>query len=122
MGLLVVTQEEKKIAIKVWYITEFDEPDESEWPRIITELSKHFGLHLETIKKSFTVCHNGEGVKEKWMKGAGQKLKLVLDDPRLIAGAVALNGSTLPKKATDICNAVNQLKFPEEFEEKYSIC
>ena len=51
MGLLVVTQEEKRIAVKVCYITEFDEPDESEWPTIITELSKRFGLHPHTIRK-----------------------------------------------------------------------
>ena len=52
------------------------------------------------------------------MKGAGWKFKLDPDNPGLIAGASALNGSTSPKMATEICNAVNQLKFPEEFEEK----
>ena len=56
------------------------------------------------------------------MKGAGRKCKLEADNPGLIAGAAALNGSTSPKMATEICNAVNQLKFPEEFEEKYKIC
>jgi hypothetical protein len=30
MGLLVVTQEEMRIAVKVCYVTEFDEPDESD--------------------------------------------------------------------------------------------
>ena len=56
------------------------------------------------------------------MKGAGQKCKLEPDNPGLIAGAAALNGSTSPKMATEICNAVNQIKFPEKFEEKYKIC
>ena len=50
------------------------------------------------------------------MKGAGWKCKLEPDNPGLIAGAAALNGSTSPKMATEICNAVNQLKFPEEME------
>ena len=101
MGVLVVTQEEKRIAVKVCYITEFDELDESEWPRIITELSKHFGLHPQTIKKVFTACCNGEGDPEKQMKGAGQKLRLEWDNPRLITGVAALNGSTSPKMATE---------------------
>ena len=56
------------------------------------------------------------------MKGAGWKFKLDPDNPGLIMGAAALNGSTSPKMVTEICNAVNQLKFPEEFEEKYKIC
>ena len=50
------------------------------------------------------------------------EFKLEPDNPGLIVGAAALNGSTSPKMATKICNAVNQLKFPEEFEKKYKIC
>ena len=60
MGLLVVSQEEKRVAVKVCYITEFDEPDESEWPTIIMKLSKCFGLHPQTIRKVFTDCCNGK--------------------------------------------------------------
>ena len=56
------------------------------------------------------------------MKGAGWKCKLEPDNPGLITGAAALNGSTSPKMATEICNAVNQIKFPEKVEEKYKIC
>ena len=35
MGLLVVTQEEMRIAVKVCFATEFNEPDETDWPNII---------------------------------------------------------------------------------------
>jgi hypothetical protein len=40
----------------------------------------------------------------------------------LVADAAALNGSASPNMATEICNAVNQLKFPNDFETKYKIC
>jgi hypothetical protein len=41
----------------------------------------------------------------------------------LIAGAAALNGSTLPNMATEICNAVNiKLNFPNKFETDYFVC
>jgi hypothetical protein len=42
MGLLVVTQEEAHIAVKVSYVMEYGEPDESDWSPIITELSTRF--------------------------------------------------------------------------------
>ena len=102
MGLLVVTQDEKRVAVKVCYITEFDEPDESEWPTIITILSKLFCLHPQTIRKVFTACCNGKEDAEKQMKGAGRKFKLEPDNPGLIVGAAALNGLTSLKMATEI--------------------
>lgn len=49
-------------------------------------------------------------------------MRLDRDNPGLIAGAAALNGSTSPKMATEICNAVNKLKFPDKFEAEYSVC
>ena len=104
MGLLVVTQEEMRITVKVCYVTEFDEPDESDWPKIITELTKCFGLHPQTIRQVFTACCNEEANPEKQKEGAGRKMRLDRDNPGLIAGAAALNGSTSPKMATEICN------------------
>jgi hypothetical protein len=56
------------------------------------------------------------------MKGAGQKPRRDHDNPGLIAGAAALNGSTSSKMATEICNAVNKLKFPNKFEAEYNVC
>ena len=60
MGLLVVTHEELRVAVKVCYITEFNEPDESEWTTIIMELSQCFGLRHTTIRRIFTDCRNGK--------------------------------------------------------------
>jgi hypothetical protein len=39
MGLLVVSQEEMRVALKVCYAVEFEEPDEDRWPAIVGELS-----------------------------------------------------------------------------------
>jgi hypothetical protein len=37
-GLLVVTQEETHVAVKVCYVMEYGEPNEEDWPSIITDL------------------------------------------------------------------------------------
>jgi hypothetical protein len=38
MGLLIVSQEEMRSALKVSYMVEFEEPGEDKWPAIIDEL------------------------------------------------------------------------------------
>jgi hypothetical protein len=120
-GLLVVTQEETRIAVKVCYVMEYEEPDEEDWPSIITELSQRFGVRYRVIKKIFCDCRDGKINLEKQKKGAGRKLKLSRDNAGLIAGAAALNGSASPKMATEICNATNQINFPNEYE-NYRVC
>jgi hypothetical protein len=40
----------------------------------------------------------------------------------LIAGAAALNGSASPSMATEICNAMNQINFHDDFEMHYRVC
>jgi hypothetical protein len=122
MGLLVVTQEETRVAVKVCYIMEFDEPDEADWPPIIAELSARFGVTPMVVKRVFIACRDGKANPEKRKQGSGRKLKLCRDNVGLVAGAAALNGSASPNMATEICNAVNQLKFPNEFETEYKIC
>jgi len=122
MGFLVVTQEELRIAVKVCYVIEFNEPDESDWPKLISQLSTRFGMHYNTVKQLFTSCHDGQTSPEKQMKGAGRKHKLDRNNAGLIAGAAALNGSTSPNMATEICNAVNELNFPDKLKTDYSVC
>jgi hypothetical protein len=80
MGLCVVTQEETRIAIKVCYVMEYGEPNEGDWPSIITELSKRFGVRPTVVKKVFIACRNGSANLEKQKKGAGQKHKLNSDN------------------------------------------
>jgi hypothetical protein len=67
-------------------------------------------------------CHDGKKNSEKQKKGAGRKHKLDCDNAGLIAGVAALNGSASPNMATEICNAVNQANFPNEYETDYKIC
>ena len=122
MGLLVVTQEEMRIAVKVCYAREFNQPDESNWPKIINQLSARFGTNYRSIKQVFTSCRNGQTNPEKQKKGAGRKHKLDRNNAGLIAGAATLNGSASPSMATEICNAVNELNFPNEFKNDYAVC
>jgi hypothetical protein len=122
MGFLVATQEEMQIAVKISYIYEFHEPDENDWPNIIKQLRTRFGLNYSSIKQVFTSCCSGHKHPEKQMPGAGRKHKLGRDNPGLIAGAAALNGSTSPNMATMICNAVNECQYPDDFDANYKVC
>jgi hypothetical protein len=80
MGLLVVTQEEKRIAIKVCYLIEYREPDEDDWPPIITELSSRYGVTSKVVRRVFIACRNGKKNREKQKEGAGLKHKLDCDN------------------------------------------
>lgn len=122
MGLLVVTQEETRVAIKVCYVMEYGEPDEDDWPSIIAELSTRFRVTPKVVRRVFADCRGGKKNAEKQKEGAGRKHKLSHNNAGLIAGAAALNGSASPYMATEICNAVNKTNFPDEYEAQYKIC
>jgi hypothetical protein len=121
-GLLVVTQEETRIAVKVCYVMEYGEPDEEDWSSMIPELSQRFGVSYRVVRNVFQACRDGKSRPEKQKKGAGRKLKLSRDNRGLIAAAAALNGSASPSMATEICNATNKLDFPDDFETQYRVC
>ena len=70
MGLLVVTQEEARIAIKVCYVMEYGEPDKDNWPPIISELLKRFHVTSKVVKRVFLACVNGKD-KTREAKGRG---------------------------------------------------
>ena len=101
---------------------EFHSPDECDWQSIVTTLNVRFGVSRELIRRVFRKCRDGEENPEKQKKGAGRKHRLDAENEGLIAGAAALNGSALPKMATEICNAVNKAAFPEKFESDYKVC
>jgi hypothetical protein len=111
-----------QIAEKVCYIYEFSDPDENDWPNIIKQLRTRFGLNYSSIKQVFTSCCSGHKHPKKQMPGAGRKHKLSRDNPGLIAGAAALNGSQLLNMVTMICNAVTERKYPDDFDTNYRIC
>jgi hypothetical protein len=52
-GLLVVTQEETRIAVEVCYVMEYGEPNKEDWPSMTTELSQRFGFRSRVIKNVF---------------------------------------------------------------------
>jgi hypothetical protein len=60
MGLLVVTHEEMRNAIKVSYIREYSKPDEDDWPPIILELSTRLGVTPKVVKNVFVACRGGK--------------------------------------------------------------
>jgi hypothetical protein len=122
MGLLVVAQEETRVAIKVCYVMEYGEPNEDDWPSIIAELSTRFRVTPKVVRRVFADCRGGKKNAEKQKEGAGRKHKLSHNNAGLIAGAAALNGLASPYMATKICNAVNKTNFPDEFEAHYKIC
>jgi hypothetical protein len=65
MGLLVVLQEGMRVALKVCYVVEFEEPDEDKWPAIFDVLSSRFAISSKVVKQVFTACHEGVKNPEK---------------------------------------------------------
>jgi hypothetical protein len=57
---------------------------------MIPELSQRFGVSYRVVRNVFLACHYGKSRPEKQKKGA--------DNPGLITGAAALNGSASPDK------------------------
>ena len=121
LGMLFATQEEVCIAVKVSYIMEYKELDESEWPAIISNLHARWVIGRKTIKDIFKRMRDGDQNAKKQRKGAGCPCKLNKDNAGLIAAAAALNNGTPPKLAVYICNAINEKKHPKEYN-KLKIC
>jgi hypothetical protein len=106
-GLVVCSQTEMRIYIKVAYVSRYDEPDESDWGRIAGDLSKETGMRRATIKEIFKKCRSGERNPEKQKKGAGRVVKLKPDNKGLAAAATAINLGASRTVATEICNTEN---------------
>jgi len=122
LGMAFASQEEVRTAVKVAYILEYDEPDESDWPVIATNLNARWGVGRKTIKEVFKRIRKGDQNAAKQKAGAGRPRKLKSNNDGLIAAAAALNNGTPPKLAVYICNSVNQRKYPAEYEDKMKIC
>lgn len=60
-----------------------------------------------SVKAVFQKCLDGDANPTLQAKGAGRPRKLKLDNPGLVAAALALNIGANPVMATAICNAVN---------------
>jgi hypothetical protein len=97
---------------------EFNEPDESEWPSIASALRARWGIAIKTAKEVFKRLRDGDLNAQKQRGGAGRPRKLKRDNAGLIAAAAALNNGTPPKLAVDICNTVNEKKYPAEYHGK----
>ena len=111
-GMDNVSQEEVRVAIKVSYVREFGSPSESDWIPLVTTFQNRWGVSRKNIRRVFQGCRDRIANPEKKQNGCGRKHKLAEDNEGLIAGAAALNGSTSPKMATEICNAINKTTYP----------
>ena len=70
LGMLFATHEEVRIAIKVSYIIEYNEPAESDWASIANDLHARWGIHKKTVKNVFKRMRDGDQNAEKQGKGA----------------------------------------------------
>jgi hypothetical protein len=72
LGMAFVTQEEVGVTIKVAYVIEYREPNESEWGSIATGLNVRWGVSITTIKDMFRqIC---DGDKKPRSNGRPRKL------------------------------------------------
>jgi len=122
LGMVFATQEEVRVAIKVAYVLEYNEPDESEWGSIATNLNARWGIRRRTVKEVFQRLRDGNANATKQKTGAGRPRKLKSDNEGLIAAAAALNNGTPPSLAVYICNSVNKRTYPSEYEDNLKIC
>lgn len=85
-----------------------DEPPEEYWGRIANQLNKEIGVSVNTVKRIFKECQDGNAVAaHKQKEGSGAKRKLNKDNPGLLAAAMALNVGAPPNLAAETCNTVN---------------
>jgi hypothetical protein len=107
-----------RIAVKLLYIVEFNEPAEEEWASIITILQSRLGLWRKTMQSLFEKCRDRINNPEKVEEGRGIERKLDRKNEGLIAGAAALNNLVSPTMATYICNEVNRKKYPNDHDKQ----
>jgi hypothetical protein len=66
--MLFATHEEVRIAIKVSYIIEYNEPAESNLDSIANDLHARWGIHKKTVKNVFKRMRDGDQNAEKQRK------------------------------------------------------
>jgi hypothetical protein len=111
-GLVVISQEEKRIYIKVAYAIRYEEPEPCEWSQIAGDLMRETCMRRETIIEIFNKCQSGVPHPEQQTQGCGRPVKLERDNKGLIAAAVAINIGVPPAQATEICNMHNAMESP----------
>ena len=111
-GLVVLSQEEMCIYIKVAYAIRYDEPMASEWGPVAGELMRETCMRRDTILEIFSKCHSGVPHPEQQKQGCGRPVKLGPENKGLIAAAVAINIGVSPAHATEICNMHNAMESP----------
>jgi hypothetical protein len=99
-GHRVCNQTQLRTYIVVAYAQRFHEPDESEWPQIMTTLVQETGMGGRSIREVFTKCLSGDPNPELQQSGAGRPRKLDKINPGVVAASLALNTGASPKVAT----------------------
>jgi hypothetical protein len=87
-GYLVCNQTQARTYIFVAYVKRYNEPDESDWPNIITTLATETGMDRRSIEAVFVKCRNGDPNPELQAEGAGRPRKLERTNPGLVAAAL----------------------------------
>lgn len=59
-GMLVCNETQIRSYIVVAYTMKYNEPNVSEWPRIVKEIIEDIGAHPATIKAVFRKCRDGD--------------------------------------------------------------
>ena len=89
-GLLVSSEEHKRIYCQVAYNVRFNDPPREDWNAIANEISQEIDFSPKSIIRVFEKCFNGEDASKR-KAGSGRKRKLKEDSVGLIAAAMALN-------------------------------
>ena len=106
-GKLAIHPSDYRAYYLICYQVRFDEPEKSEWPRLIKQIQSEVGGEATTIRNVFENARTGKFVQGN-KKGAGPPRKLAKDNVGLLTAAMAINVGVPVTLAASICNATNK--------------